>query len=324
MLRRVIRFILRAAVFLGLAGGLWFLWLWFSTPTPASLQTSDPTMTHFMERFCQANPAGCRIVWTPLTDMTPSLPQAVVLAEDIRFYTHNGFDLQNLLTALKTDWQSGKIVWGGSTLTQQLAKNLYLDSEKTIGRKLKESVLTIKLERSLSKKRILEIYLNVAQWGERLFGIRNAAQAYFNKTPGELSPLEASYLASILPNPEHASDPAWKARFTEAGGHVFDALLSGYLDFFVEKKSVSDCQARVEANERRALDFAVAKTFNQFWNLFLNKRRDEPSFEAFLKILSPEEWAVVQGILKPEDKASGFDAFLALVAIRQHDYCRDH
>lgn len=324
MFRRLIRFLVRAAVFLGLAGGLVFLWLWFTTPSPASLQTDNPVMTHFMERICQGGGAGCRISWTPLENMAPFVPRAVILAEDMRFYQHGVLDLPSLVAAFKTNWKSGKIVWGGSTITQQLAKNLYLDPDKTAGRKLKELVLALKLERSLSKERILEVYLNVVQWGPALFGIDNASRAYFNKSPSDLSPLETCYLASILPNPEHATEPAWKARFATAGGQLFDALLSDYLELLVATKPTENCLEPMEEREHKTLDFAIARSFNQFWSPFLNKRRDEPSFEAFLKTLSPDEWAVVQGILKPGDKDSGFGAFLSLVTFRQHGYCRDN
>jgi len=298
------------------------LWLWFSAPDPAPLQSTDPKMTRFMERVCQASPPGCRIVWTPLRDMAPFIPQAVVLAEDMRFYEHSGFDKANLVAAFKTNWESGKFIWGGSTITQQLAKNLYFGPEKSIFRKLKEALATYKMERDLPKTRILEIYLNVVQWGPALFGIGNASQAYFQKKPSELTPLEASYLASILPNPEHAQEPEWKTRFATAGGRVFDVLLDGYLNYLAESKTVANCQIPMDASEKRALDFAIARIFNQYWAFFL-KEATPLTMDALTQGLKPDEWAAVQGQLRPADKVSGNAAFMKLVRVRQNGYCLD-
>jgi transglycosylase-like protein len=137
----------------------------------------------------------------PLGDVPPLFRRALLLAEDAGFYGHPGIDLREVPAALLTDWNRGGAARGASTITQQLAKNLFLSRDKQLGRKLQELSLTLLLESALSKDRILEIYLNVIQWGPGLFGLRPAARAYFGREPGELTPAQMAFLVSIIPGP---------------------------------------------------------------------------------------------------------------------------
>jgi hypothetical protein len=137
----------------------------------------------------------------PLADVPPLFVRALLLAEDAGFYGHPGIDLREVPAALITDWARGGAARGASTITQQLAKNLFLSHEKHLGRKLQELSLTLLLESALSKHRILEIYLNVIQWGPDLYGLRPAARAYFGREPGELTPAQTAFLVSIIPGP---------------------------------------------------------------------------------------------------------------------------
>ena len=129
------------------------------------------------------------------------MTRAVVIAEDAKFWKHDGFDFEAIQNAIERDIEERKFKIGASTITQQLAKNLFLSPVKSPLRKIHEAILTWRLEKELSKKRILELYLNVVEWGEGVFGIQAASRTYFHKTASQLDPTEAAELASVLPNP---------------------------------------------------------------------------------------------------------------------------
>jgi monofunctional biosynthetic peptidoglycan transglycosylase len=139
--------------------------------------------------------------WTPLAQVPPVLQWAVIAAEDDTFYQHEGFDFASMRDALLEDIKKRKPVRGGSTITQQLAKNMYLSREKSLGRKLKEAVITCKLEQYLNKKRIMELYLNVIEWSPGIYGLGAASQYYFHKSPANLDFFESVLLAGIIPSP---------------------------------------------------------------------------------------------------------------------------
>jgi hypothetical protein len=142
--------------------------------------------------------------WVPLDDMSRHLETAVLICEDSRFHAHGGFDFLALENALKDDLKQGRFARGASTVSMQLAKNLYLGMEKTLGRKLQEALLTVLLEQQLDKRRILELYLNVVELGPGLYGVGDAAQYYFATPARALSLGQALYLASILPQPTYS------------------------------------------------------------------------------------------------------------------------
>lgn len=144
-----------------------------------------------------------RVPWVPLSAISPKLRAAVVASEDHSFYRHHGFDYDELWASLLADLAAGRYRRGGSTITQQVAKNAFLSREKTISRKFREAILTWRLEHALSKDQILEAYLNVAGWGDGLVGAASAAHFYFSKPPAELTWAESATLAGILSNPEH-------------------------------------------------------------------------------------------------------------------------
>jgi len=127
--------------------------------------------------------------------------RTLLLAEDTGFYGHRGIDLRELPVALLTNWSRGGAARGASTITQQLAKNLFLSRDKQLGRKLQELAITFLLESALGKDRILEIYLNIIEWGPDLRGLRPAARRYFEREPRELTPAQMAFLVAIIPGP---------------------------------------------------------------------------------------------------------------------------
>lgn len=187
------------------------------SPDVSKLKKSNPRKTSFMEyreKEWKKQGKKRRITsrWVPLTRISPYAIKAVIIAEDDKFWSHEGFDFEAIQKALEKDLKRGQLKAGGSTISQQLAKNLYLSPSKNPVRKIKEAVLTWRIERNLSKRRIIEIYLNVAEWGEGIFGIEAAANRYFGKPALSLTAEEAAKLAAVLPNPRRF-DPAGSGRY---------------------------------------------------------------------------------------------------------------
>jgi monofunctional biosynthetic peptidoglycan transglycosylase len=180
--------------------------IYFVYPNISALRTERPSKTAFMEYRHQQWAKKKRrkeIIqnWVPLERISPYLVKAVIISEDDKFFSHDGFDFDAMQKALEKDIKKGAFSLGGSTISQQLAKNLFLSPSKNPIRKIKEAILTWRLEHTLSKKRIMELYLNVAEWGDGIFGAQVAALHYFNKSAYELGPEESARLASVLPNP---------------------------------------------------------------------------------------------------------------------------
>jgi monofunctional biosynthetic peptidoglycan transglycosylase len=150
--------------------------------------------------------------WVSLSDISPYVVKAVLIAEDDKFWRHEGFDYEAIQKAIEKDIKVKRFKFGGSTISQQLARNLYLSPEKSLLRKISEAIITWRMEKTLSKKRILELYLNVVEWGEGIFGVEAASRHYYGKSSSELTPLEAARLASVLPNPRKY-DPAGDQRY---------------------------------------------------------------------------------------------------------------
>jgi monofunctional biosynthetic peptidoglycan transglycosylase len=163
--------------------------------------------------------------WTNLNSASKLAVGAIVLSEDWAFYQHNGFDWEQIRNSAETNFKKGKFARGGSTITQQVAKNVFLSNEKTIWRKVQEAVLAVRLERNLGKARILEIYLNIAEFGEGLYGIGPAARYYFKKSPAELSAKEGAFLAMLLPSPVKYSVSFRKRMLTRYAASTVRSIL---------------------------------------------------------------------------------------------------
>jgi len=192
---------------------------YFIFPDIAMLKNNRPQKTAFMEYREEAwkkqgMKKRIRNTWVPLSRISPYVTKAIIIAEDDKFWTHDGFDFEAIQKALQKDIRKKKFLVGGSTISQQLAKNLYLSPAKDPIRKIKEAVLTWRLEKHLTKRRIIELYLNAAEWGDGIFGIEAAAQNHYGKNASELNPHEAAALAAILPNPRRYR-PNGTSRYVE-------------------------------------------------------------------------------------------------------------
>jgi monofunctional biosynthetic peptidoglycan transglycosylase len=191
---------LGAAVLVVSAIQLWFFGhiLYLAEFNPSS----SAFMLGRLEAMRVADPsANLKFSWVPYERISEHLKRAVVAAEDARFLDHEGFDWEAIQKAMLKNEKRGKVVAGASTISQQLAKNLFLSGERSWLRKGEEAIITWMMERTLSKRRILELYLNVAEWGEGVFGAEAAARHHFGVPAAALGPEQALWLAAILPSP---------------------------------------------------------------------------------------------------------------------------
>ncbi len=176
------------------------------------LRNTNPVTTAFMDQ--RAKEAAARggstervRVWVTYDQISPSLVHAVVVAEDQRFYSHSGLDWGAIRLAIKINWGAKRIVRGASTIDQQLAKNLFLSSSRNPLRKLHEGLIAWEMDRILGKRRVLELYLNVIEWGEGIYGAEAAARHYFKASAASLTEDQAAFLAAMIPNPRGDFNP---------------------------------------------------------------------------------------------------------------------
>jgi monofunctional biosynthetic peptidoglycan transglycosylase len=200
--RKVARWTLVALAILFGYGAFVFL----STPDVRRLRTENPDTTAFMElraREARARGEAPRKAqsWVPYRRISPNLVRAVLVTEDAKFWRHDGLDYEQIKESMEVNLERGEFARGASTITQQLAKNLYLSPSKNPVRKLRELLIARRLEAELSKQRILEIYLNVIEWGDGVYGAEAAARRYFGKPASQLSPPESALLAAAIANP---------------------------------------------------------------------------------------------------------------------------
>jgi monofunctional biosynthetic peptidoglycan transglycosylase len=169
-----------------------------------------------MEQRAEENHTKARPIrtWVPYNSISPNLRNAVLIAEDGAFFQHSGYDISEIKESMKRNWREKRFARGASTITQQLAKNLYLSTSRNPLRKIREFFIAQELEQNLSKQRIFEIYLNVIEWGDGVYGAEPAARKYFGKSASELLPEEAAILAAMIPNPRRYT-PARNLKYLE-------------------------------------------------------------------------------------------------------------
>ena len=211
---------------------VWLAYEFFTFPNVAKLRNENPTTSSMIEyRIAEARANGQEprkyMVWQPIEQISPHLQRAVLAGEDARFFEHDGFDWEAIEKAWEEAQKEGEKEakaegdydpndWippmpsfkrGASTVSQQLAKNLYLSEERNFLRKGREALITYFLERDLSKKRIMELYLNIIEWGDGIYGAEAAARTYFKKSASSLTPQEAAYLSAMIPSPLNVFNP---------------------------------------------------------------------------------------------------------------------
>jgi len=163
--------------------------------------------------------------WVGIHDVSKVAVGAIIVSEDWAFYQHQGFDPKQMQEAFKENLEEHRYVRGASTITQQVARNVFLDKGKTMLRKIKELYIAIRMEKSVGKTKILESYLNIAEWGEGVFGIRQAAETYFHKNPRDLTAKEGAFLAMLLPSPKRYSQSFRAKHLTDYAESTVDDIL---------------------------------------------------------------------------------------------------
>ncbi len=197
---RLLKWLLAGAVLLVLAYQLWIFGhlLWWTQFNPSQTRFMSLRLDELRERRPDAQ---LRQQWVPYERISVHLKRAVVAAEDDGFVDHEGFDWEGIQKAMEKNRRKGRAVAGGSTISQQLAKNLFLSPSRSYLRKAQEAAITFMMEAVMDKRRILEIYLNVVEWGDGVFGAEAAAQRYYRVSAAQLGPEQAARLAVMLPNP---------------------------------------------------------------------------------------------------------------------------
>ena len=207
----VSRLIGKTFVLFATFGFLYIAYIYLTLPDVRPLAKENPTTTAFIElRKDEARSAGrakftIRQQWVPYRQISPLLKRAVIVTEDAAFFDHDGVDMNEIRASLERNWEEGQFLRGGSTITQQLAKNLYLSPSRNPVRKLTELLIARRLEAALTKQRILEIYLNMIEWGDGIFGCEAASRAYFGKSCASLDYQEAALMAGAIINPREHS-----------------------------------------------------------------------------------------------------------------------
>lgn len=182
--------------------------LWSRLPTEKEIKGCIVT-TMYKVNLCPGSKD-----YTPLKQISPFLQKTIVLTEDSNFFNHHGFEWDTIEKNFREGWETGVYKRGGSTITQQLAKNMFLNKDRTFFRKGVEAIITDRIEKTLTKKEILERYLNVVEFGKDIYGVKKAASFYFKKTPAELDVVESAFLAMVLPNPIKYSRSYFKKELT--------------------------------------------------------------------------------------------------------------
>jgi monofunctional glycosyltransferase len=202
-------------------------WIYASIPDVRVLKSQFPVVQYRgpqvppLVSFQKIRPRS----WASLGDVSKQAVGAIIVSEDWAYYQHHGYDMNQIQEAMREDWEEKKFARGASTITQQVARNVFLTKDKNLWRKAKEFYLAIKLDELVGKKRTLEAYLNVAEWGPGIFGVRAAAHYYFSKEPSELTAKEGAFLAMLLPSPIRYGQSFRKKRLTDYAEDTVESIL---------------------------------------------------------------------------------------------------
>lgn len=205
------------------------IYSYLSAPNLKKYRTENPQKTKFIEYYLKKHGQNAYLAYSfvPLDQIPEALVKAVIFAEDGTFFNHHGVDWQSIYNGFLEIRRRGKIVHGGSTITMQLAKNMFLYPKKTFLRKIVEIITAKRLEKTLTKHRILELYLNLIEWGPGIYGAQNAAQYYFNKNVQDLDETESSLLAAIIMSPRWYNPEKFNPFFARRQQWILNYLLTG-------------------------------------------------------------------------------------------------
>lgn len=229
--------------------GAGFLQAYFLLPALPDLNSNDVVMKRLHLRD-----------WVPLDHISPHVADVVVASEDDGFFLNRGIEWESVKKAMREDWEAGRLKRGGSTLTQQVVKNVFLTKQKTLSRKIAEMVLASQVPRYVSKNRVLEVYLNCAQWGDQLYGISAASWFYFKKIPSQLNVKEGAFLAMMLPNPVRYGRSFEKGELTPYAQKDIQSLLDRmHIEGLLSDEEYVIETARPLAFEKKAVESTMVQ-----------------------------------------------------------------
>jgi monofunctional biosynthetic peptidoglycan transglycosylase len=202
-------------------------YVWSTLPDVKALKASYPVVTYLgpsvppRVTLQRGRPKG----WVGLADVSKQGVGAILISEDWAFFQHHGYDMNQIKQAAQEDWEEKGFVRGASTIDQQVVRNVFLTKDKNLWRKAKELYLAVKLDEGVGKRKVLETYLNIAEWGPGIFGIRDASAYYFHKQPSQLTAKEGAFLAMLLPSPIRYGQSFRKGRLTDYAGETIQSIL---------------------------------------------------------------------------------------------------
>ena len=229
-------------LFFSILISLFLIWIYSHIPSESQIKGCIVT-TMFDVDLCPKSAS-----YTPLRNISSYLQKAIISTEDGKFYSHHGFDSDGIENCLEKIKEKKKFVCGGSTISQQLAKNMFLSKNKNLTRKGIEALITMKIENTIGKREILEKYLNIVQFGKNIFGVKKAAQFYFKKSPGELDVVESAFLAMVLPSPEKYSQSYYRKDLTKFARRRITNIINNMYQFkMISETDHSNGIARIDS-----------------------------------------------------------------------------
>jgi monofunctional biosynthetic peptidoglycan transglycosylase len=234
--RKALKLALIASAIAAIGAGLFFIWFFQAYPI-GKLKTHYPQVQwskkqkQYVVILSKSKPWS----WVKIDDVSTYAIGAVVVSEDWKFFEHSGIDFSELSKAMKINFRKKRYARGASTISQQVIKNVFLNRDKTLWRKFKELLLTLQLEKRYSKRKILEIYFNVVEWGQGIYGVKAASGYYFSKHPSLLGAKESAFLAMLLPSPKRYSESFRQQELTPYAKETIEDILkkmvqAGYLE----------------------------------------------------------------------------------------------
>jgi len=232
-----------ALAFCVLAGIAYLAWVFVTLPNVETLVHTNPRTTALMEQRAEENHTKLQPLrlWISYKQISIHLRNAVLVSEDSAFFQHSGFDWTQIKESARKDWDEKRLARGASTITQQLAKNLYLSTSRNPLRKVQEFFIARELEQHLKKERIFEIYLNVIEWGDGIYGVEAASNRYFGKSSRELLPEEAAVLAAMIPNPRRYTPGLNRAYLEKRKSEILDHMVRWN---YLERGEYNDARKR--------------------------------------------------------------------------------
>lgn len=260
-----------------ISGGIFAVFL--TIPDAKNLDTCITTSMYRL-KLCREDKN-----YVPLSRISPHLQNAVIVSEDGAFWDHEGIDWVELRKSFETNLEQGRFARGGSTITQQLAKNVYLSSEKSLLRKFKEAIIAIRIERQYPKKIILEKYLNVVEFDNGVYGVKQAARHYFDKNPIDLTMAESAWLAFLLPNPRKYSVSFHKEQLSPFALKQMIEIINRLARY----KKISEEDRLFASHQAKGLFGGVKGTGSDLYEEFIDSEREEGLDESALPAESPPQ-----------------------------------